>query len=196
MSSTHNNGIVKAKHFNELYVHKNDRMLKNMTTSMEDRQKINDFLELYYYAVICYSNKCFKTYSNKRLKNTWTLKYKTFDYNLCDEYDSGTIMIKLQKKMNKYRSEYDQRDMRYEYYTEEKKMELLKFVNDGIYELIEFLIPPIYGAYSKFKDIIDKYKYVVKKSFTSVKYDTSVYNTLVEKNEDSNKFVFLCCGSS
>ncbi len=81
----------------------------------EDKEKIADLLNIFYYFIICYSKTCFKKDAN------WNKDYKvfthyknkkkysignTFDYDLANDLNSHSILLNMQKQLYAYRKEF------------------------------------------------------------------------------------------
>jgi hypothetical protein len=124
------NGIVKAKTIKR-WVPLDDEIFDKLSVllSNELKIKISDFLNLFYYFIICYSKTCFKKnanwYNKRKLSNQGIL----FNYDIANENDCHAKLLAIQSKMYIFRKEYQSKLNRKEtYFTENKINEIKDFI--------------------------------------------------------------------
>jgi hypothetical protein len=130
---------------------------------VEDKIKLADLLNLFYYFIICYSKTCFKKNAN------WNDRYgknntsnRIFDYKLANELDSHALLLTIQKKLYVYRKEYNniKTECKFSisetnkiYFTPSRILELNTFIHESLYKIIHFVMPPVKLIS---KDILEK----------------------------------------
>jgi len=144
----------KWKHLNEEVFNKLGDMIKE-----EKQDMIADFLNLFYYYIICYSKKCFKKHG------VWqTSRYKLpheelqFNYELANEYDSHSKLLEIQKRMHKYRQEYKYaEDNGKLYLNDDKKREIILFIEESLAIICTYVQEPVIFTSYDIKSKIAKY---------------------------------------
>jgi hypothetical protein len=175
--------ITKAKH--SKWAQQDDSVYDNLAelVSDEEKEKIADLLNIFYYFIICYSKMCYKKNANWEKKYTVFTHYKskqtytmgnTFDYALANELNSHSIILTMQKKMYTYRKEYlkvkkncglncEKPDDLPQYitntfFTTDKKKEMLDFIHESLYDIVKFISPPVKLTSSDINAKVNKYK--------------------------------------
>lgn len=150
--STNKWGKTNDNIFNEL-----GKLVNNDT-----KIKIADFLNLFYYFIICYSKTCFKKHAN------WNSQYKTkyrlaigkvFNYEIANRNNSHKKLLEIQTKMHFYRIEF--KNLSYpisKYFNEDKQTEILKFINNGLWEICNVIAEPVLLLSADIKQKLAKYK--------------------------------------
>lgn len=208
-SSISDGRIEKTKTYvSNKWVIPDDSIYDNLSTlvSSEDKEKISDILDMFYYFIICYSKMCFKKDANWNQKYTTFTHYKnkkkyklgnTFDYDLANDIESHTNLLKIQRQLYKYRKEYNymrgdkklntiEFDLRTEYvntkyFTDEKKQEILDFINESLYDIIKFIAPPVKLISDDIKNKLDKYKNIKSKTRINLnpKFNSEVLKSIL-----------------
>lgn len=199
-----NGGIEKNKtQLTNRWSKLDDTIYTNLAelVSDEDKQKIADLLNIFYYVIICYSKMCFKknadwrkeynVYTHYKNKKKYTMG-NTFDYDLANYLNSHTILLNIQKQLCVYRKQYYEIKHTYnpdndkheslckyvntKYFTDNKKQEIIDFINESLYDIIKYITPPVTLISTDIKAKIDKYKTIKSKSRPNLnpKYDADV----------------------
>ena len=94
----------------------NDEVFNKLGELVSEAEKVRiaDFLNLFYYFIICYSKKCFKRFSvwdtsrwnKKNQYSSLTIESIKFNYELANEFNSHGRLLEIQKRMNQYRQEF------------------------------------------------------------------------------------------
>jgi hypothetical protein len=125
----------------------------------EEQEMISDFLNLFYYFIICYSKKCFKKHGIwQPSRYKLSQEEMRFNYELANEYDSHGKLLEIQRRMNIYRQEFKYAaDTGKLYLNDDKKRELQLFIEESL-ELIctDIQEPVIFTSYD-IKVKISKY---------------------------------------
>jgi hypothetical protein len=154
-----------------------------------EQEKISDLLNIFYYFIICYSKMCFRKDANWDNEYKLFTHYKnkkkctmgnTFDYDLANTLNSHSILLNIQKKLYSYRKQFFQikssdslngvrPDIRTQYvitkfFTDEKKQEILDFINESLYDITKFITPPVKLISSDINAKINKYKNIKSKT--------------------------------
>ena len=127
----------------------------------QEQELIADFLNLFYYFIICYSKKCFKKYGLwQSFKTTKSLSHKIikFNYELANENDTHGKLLEIQQRMNQYRQEYKNNLDNYSlYYTNDKKREMVLFIEESLNLICTDIQEPVILTSYDIKAKIDKY---------------------------------------
>lgn len=141
----------------------------------EQQIKIADFLNMFYYFIICYSKTCFKKYGvwnpprwQYRINCQNIANCTLFRYDLANRTESHQQLLEIQTRMYQYRQEYD--TVRYgknhenyltyrasDYFTDAKKTELLQFIDECIEKICTDIKDPVVLISQDIKDKLDKY---------------------------------------
>jgi hypothetical protein len=153
-----------------------DEIFNKLGELMPEYQiKIADFLNLFYYFIICYSKTCFKKYGNwtqprwRYRSNCQNIANSTlFRYDLANQTESHQQLLEIQTRMYQYRQEYDNVAFtvhkenynikpNYAYFTDFKRTELLQFIDESIGKLCTDIKDPVVLISQDIKNKIDKY---------------------------------------
>jgi hypothetical protein len=184
----------------------------------EEENKITDLLNIFYYFIICYSKMCFKKNANWDKKYKYFThhiskkKYimkNTFDYTLANDLKSNAILLEIQKQLYSYRKQYKefketldlskikknnkQKFIGAEFFTDEKKQEILDFINESLYDFVKFIAPPVKFISEDIKQKINKYNNIKSKTRSNFesKYDSDALKTIIQNtNIYNNNNVF------
>lgn len=125
-----------------------DSVFYEMMHHMDNSQKTktDDFLNIFYYLIVCYSKSCFKRKANWRNHNTkWHVNIPSvFDYDMANDSQSHGTLLDIQKRMFRYRAEYTFfKEHKTQYFTKELIDEFITFVNDSLKKFDNVIIKPI-----------------------------------------------------
>lgn len=136
------------------------------------QQKISqDFLDIFYYLIVCYSKVCFKRYANWRHHNSqWKQSNKTpfktqsiFDYELANETRSHELLLSIQYKMFKYRKTFaTNRESLSELITPEFIVEYNIFTKDSLTKFADIIIKPVRIVRANILELLEKYSEIPK----------------------------------
>lgn len=162
--------------------------------SNEDKIKIADLLNLFYYFIICYSKNCFKKDAEWNYKYKYFTHYQTkknyqtgntFDYHIANELQSHTTLLKIQRQLNIYRKDYfklkrkcnsDIDMVRTKYLTDERNSEILNFMHESLYDIINFVAKPVKLVSTDIQAKLNKYKDIRSKTKPTIPFKTSKIN--------------------
>lgn len=140
--------------FNELGEHANEK----------DKEMISDFLNLFYYFIVCYSKKCFKKnaiwQSSRKKSNYTSLSHEEikFNYELANENESHCKLLEIQRHMHRYRQEYKYSTEHGKLYlTYEKQREIKQFIQESIDMICTDIQEPVILTSYDIKTKISKY---------------------------------------
>lgn len=159
----------------------------------DDADKIDDFLYIFYYLIVCYSKRCFKYDGN------WTSHNKlfklnipfNFDYELSNKTNTHSKLLYIQKQMFKYRQEYTTFNNLGEkiLFTPEYCDKFINFVNESLILFINEIIKPIkhispiimqlilkYGNLESMQNTLKKSKLI---NYTALEQFTNAINNIV-----------------
>jgi hypothetical protein len=169
-SLTYSNLIIETEYSNSKWKPTNDDVFNKLGElfNEEEQIKIADFLNLFYYFIICYSKKCFKKYGiwqSSKIQMHRTNKYRLlsheeirFNYQLANENNSHGKLLAIQKQMHHYRQEYKNAiDNDKVYYTEEKIGEIMSFINESLHIICNCIQEPVLFTCYDIKQKIAKY---------------------------------------
>jgi hypothetical protein len=213
--------IEKSKHYSSnKWTTLDDSIYNHLATlvSQEEQEQIADLLNTFYYFIICYSKTCFKKNANwnnehkifthHMNKKIYTMT-NTFDYNLANDLESHSILLKIQKQLYVYRKQYKEFNIKYnqtethietKFFTNEKKQEIINFIIESLYDIVKFVSPPVKIISDDVKAKLNKYKHIKSKTRVNLpqKYDTQLlksilgYDTnITTENNNMIKFSFL-----
>ena len=167
---------IESEFSNRKWKHPNDDVFNKLAELMQDTkagttpecEKIADFLNLFYYFIICYSKKCFKKHgiwNPSRYKFHFQGKNKPFsqelirfNYELANENDSQSKLLDIQRRMNKYRQEFKSAvDIGKSYFTDDKKTELKLFIEESLEIICTDIQEPVVMTSYDIKEKIAKY---------------------------------------
>lgn len=123
------------------WVRANDEVFNKLEEIVDEKHKviITDFLNLFYYFIVCYSKKCFKKHANwrsSRYKSTFkslTQEEHKFNYELANDNDTHVKLLEIQRRMYHYRKEFKQAAEHSKIYlTSDKQRELITFIQESI----------------------------------------------------------------
>lgn len=144
--------------------HANDDVFNNLAQHLEidsDKLLIADFLNLFYYFIICYSKTCFKKHALwvQKDKKYMQREENLFRYSLANELDSHAKLLRIQKVMNDYRKEYADVTSKHKlYFTESKKHEIMGFVKESVELLCTDIYDPVVLTSDDVKIKIHRYR--------------------------------------
>lgn len=191
-------------------VHPDDSVFNDLADHVneDDKIKISEFLNLYYYFIICYSKTCYKRTAN------WNDHYKyymwhgkrykhfggAFNYDLANETQSHGILLKIQHDMFELRKSYDiDENARYKYWTNTMITFVMGFINQSLYDLCNVIADPVRIICDDIRIKLLKYK-SLKPYRKSSKCD---FNALIKivgpvspLNKPSSNMIELCLGIS
>lgn len=154
----------------------------------QEQNKLADFLNLFYYFIICYSKKCFKKnglWQSARTNKILSHNVIKFNYELANENDAHGKILKIQKSMNQYRQEYiTALDNCTLYYTNDKKREMILFIEESINLICTDIQEPVIFTSYDIKIKIAKYTTDLletqkrKKTKKSLKLNYAILDTL------------------
>jgi hypothetical protein len=204
-----NGGIEKTKKYStNRWTKLDDSIYNNLAelVSVEDKEKIADLLNIFYYFIICYSKMCFKknadwhkeykVFTHYKNKKKYTMG-NTFDYDLANDLNSHTILLKIQKQLYVYRKQYHEIKHTHNpdniknesifqyatttYFTDDKKQEIIDFINESLYDIVKFITPPVKIISADVQAKLDKYKTIKSKTRPNLnpKYDAEVIKTIL-----------------
>ena len=174
----------------------------------EDKYKISDFLNLYYYFIICYSKTCYKRTANWH-DNYRYYKYRgkmykhfssAFDYNLANETHSHQVLLKIQGEMFNIRKKYKLDDIaRNNFWDFDTVKFIMEFINQSLYYLCNIIADPVLLLSNDIKTKIEKYKHL-KPFKTSSKCDFNALNKIIGPfnplENSTHNMIEVCLGSS
>jgi len=141
----------------------NDDVFNKLGEMVQEHEQelIADFLNLFYYFIICYSKKCFKKHGLwQSFTTTKSLSHKIikFNYELANENDTHGKLLEIQQRMNQYRQEYKNNLENYSlYYTNDKKREMVLFIEESLNLICTDIQEPVILTSYDIKAKIDKY---------------------------------------
>jgi len=184
--------------FNDLAEHVNE----------EDKLKISEFLNLYYYFIICYSKTCYKRtanwHDNYRYYISNGKRYKhfnsSFNYDLSNETQSHKVILKIQSDMIKLRKMYDIDDiLRCKFWYSTMITFIMEFVNQSLYDLCNVISDPVRLVCNDIKTKMEKYK-TLKPYKKSNKYDINalikVIGPINPLELNTSNMIEICLGVS
>ena len=144
-----------------------------------EQKMIADFLNLFYYFIVCYSKKCFKkhgvwqssrykykaNYNTSVVGNTSVLGNTTlpheailFNYEIANDNDSHGKILEIQRRMNLYRQEFKYaEDIGKLYLTNDKTREMTLFIEESLEIICTDIQEPVILTSYDIKSKIDKY---------------------------------------
>jgi len=130
----------------------------------KDKEMISDFLNLFYYFIVCYSKKCFKKHAlwqSTRYKGTFrslTQEELKFNYELANQNNSHSKLLEIQRRMHRYRQEYKETMAhRKVYLTSDKQQELKTFIQESLHLICTDIQEPVIFISFDIKTKIAKY---------------------------------------
>lgn len=171
--TTHTIGRFKTKDFantnwklcddsvyNRLYYHIND----------ENKERLYDFLNMYYYFMSCYSRTCFKKRNDYRKLN--------FNYQLANDLEAQTALLTIQRTMHEYRGLYAETiEQLKPFWNNAIIAEIMEFINDSLRTMANIISQPVSYIIIEIRQLINKYKTIPDK-IKSKKINYDVYSTL------------------
>jgi hypothetical protein len=160
-SLTYSALAIQSEFSRKKWTHPNDEVFNKLGDMIkEERQDmIADFLNLFYYFIICYSKKCFKKHGDWQ-----TSKYKLskeelhFNYKLANEYDSHSKLLEIQQRMNQYRKDYKYaEDNGKLYLNDDRKREIILFIEESLAIICTDVQEPVIFTSYDIKSKIAKY---------------------------------------
>jgi hypothetical protein len=175
-SLTYSTLAIESDFSNRKWKHPNDEVFNKLGELMQDTEsgktqeceKIADFLNLFYYFIICYSKKCFKKdgiWNSSRYKFNFQVDKKLssqelirFNYELANENDSHSKLLEIQQRMNRHRQEFKYAvDNDKLYFTDGKKQELKLFIEESLEIICTDIQEPVVMTSYDIKSKIAKY---------------------------------------
>jgi len=141
----------------------NDEVFNKLGELVQEQEQahIADFLNLFYYFIICYSKKCFKKYGlwqSSRTNKSLSHKIIKFNYELANENDTHGKLLEIQRCMNQYRQEYKIAvDNCKLYHTNDKKREMVLFIEESLNLICTDIQEPVILTSYDIKAKIAKY---------------------------------------
>jgi hypothetical protein len=170
-SITYSNLATESQFSNKKWRPPNDDVFNKLAelVSDEDKIKIADFLNLFYYFIICYSKKCFKKHciwkSSRYKKNNYSktkILYNDeihFNYQLANDYDSHSKILEIQRSMNQYRQEFKLSiDNKITYHSDHTIKAIMLFIEDSLEIICTVVQEPVILISYDIKNKIVKYK--------------------------------------
>jgi hypothetical protein len=165
--------------------------------AMDKKEMIADFLNLFYYFIICYSKKCFKKdgiwQSSKYNFNKNTYKLSShelipFNYKFANENQSHYKILEIQRRMNRYRQEFKYSiDNKKIFLTDEKTREILLFIEESLEIICTDIQEPVILISYDIKAKISKYTEYLQKRKKSKKSTKLNYAALEALGIDVNQ---------
>ena len=164
---------VFEKVFELLHIPKNIEKIKNKlgndntNFSTFNIKQIKDFLQLFYYFIVCYSKACFK--KNADWKHTKSLMKGFFNYTLANSTNTHTKLLKIQSDLNGYRNKYkDSLKNGIPFWTIDNICKFIHFTEFNIKLICNEIHVPVITISPNILELIKKYKEIyptpVKKS--------------------------------
>jgi hypothetical protein len=133
-----------------------DRVFDELATKVSDDEKviISDFLNMFYYFIICYSKTCFKKTANWDLynksfneKKAYTFG-KVFDYETANILDAHTKLLSIQKKMYDYRNDFGKdtvkdKAQRTRFWLRNQPSDIMEFINYSLRTMCNVISQPV-----------------------------------------------------
>lgn len=136
----------------------------------ENKQRLSDFLNMYYYFMICYSRSCFKKNKDWHKLN--------FNYQMANDLESHAQLLTIQRNMHKYRKLYSTTLTKFKpFWTDAIIAELLEFINNSLKTLANIISQPVSFINIGIQQLIEKYKTIPEKQM-SRKFNYDVFATL------------------
>jgi hypothetical protein len=141
----------------------NDEVFNKLGEMVQEQEQIliADFLNLFYYFIICYSKKCFKKHGlwqSSRTNKLLSHKIIKFNYELANENDTHGKLLEIQQRMNQFRQEYKNAvDNCKLYHTNDKKREMVLFIEESINLICTDIQEPVILTSYDIKAKIAKY---------------------------------------
>ena len=117
--------------------------------------RIADFLNLFYYFIICYSKTCFKR-NAKWTKYKKNLQNGLFSYDIANSNNSHKQILDIQSIMYRYRDQFSKKgDL---FFTDDKIKEIKQFIDESLDLLCNDIQEPVQLISSDVIEKIKKYK--------------------------------------
>jgi hypothetical protein len=155
-------------------IYHDDTVFYEMMHHMDNAQKTktDDFLNIFYYLIVCYSKSCFKRKANWRNHDSrWHVNVPSvFDYDMANDTQSHGTLLDIQKRMFRYRAEYlFFKEHKTQYFTKELIDEFITFVDDSLKKFDNVIIKPIRLLSPVIAELLKKYCGVGGEFSTTVK---------------------------
>ena len=160
-----------------------DDLESHISLSAEQKDKLPDLLNLFYYFIIYYSKNCFRKNAD------WDFKYKykykhhqksnklyrvgntllsntsvlgnTFDYDKANSLNAHGILLKIQKQLNHYRKHYPETKIfRDRFWTPNKISEIITFIDKSLEQMVNIIAVPLKLISTDITEKLNKYKYL------------------------------------
>lgn len=163
--------------------HPKDDIFNTLADYVDDENKIRiaDFLNLFYYFMICYSKTCFKKKADWIHRHSLYNNDTLFRYELANALDSHAKILDIQSRMYIYRNEFKRKQPN-DYLTTDKIKELILFINESLDLLCTDISEPVVLISNDIKQKLSKYQSEYsekKKRKKSTKLNYDVINKLV-----------------
>lgn len=172
---TYSNLVSEIQSSSKKWKSPNDDVFNKLgeIVSEDEQEKIADFLNLFYYFIICYSKKCFKKnglwqtskWKANGICKTLSREDIQFDYDLANENDSHSKILEIQRRMNAYRQEYKyakDHDKLYLNDDNDKKREILLFIDESLEMICTDIQEPVIMTSYDIKAKVAKYTNEIK----------------------------------
>lgn len=150
----------------------------------DNKIKIVDFLNLFYYFIVCYSRFWLRRHAN------WDAKWVkihggSFNYALASELQSKDMLLRIQEQLNVYRKNYNntkkacRNDIalaRTKYLTEERVAEMMDFFTESLYDMVNCISKPVIFVSTDIKANLYKYKDIKSKTRATIPGKSSKIN--------------------
>lgn len=132
------------------------------TVDEKHKEMISDFLNLFYYFIVCYSKKCFKKHavwqSSRYKSKSLSHKELKFNYEFANKNNSHAKLLEIQRRMHHYRKEFKHAELHSKLYlTSEKQQELNTFIEESLYLICTDIREPVIFISFDIKTKIAKY---------------------------------------
>lgn len=168
--------------------------------STEQKEKITDLLNLFYYFIICYSKTCFKKnaewnfkykYNHHHKSNKLYLVGNTFDYEKANALNSHGKLLEMQKRLHYYRKQYPEAKLlQNTFWVQAKIDEIMDFIEKSLSQMVNIIIIPLKLISPDITEKLNKYKYMeekIQKPSALINYD--VAKALLGENWQSYLFL-------
>lgn len=148
----------------------------------DEKIKIADFLNMFYYFIICYSKTCYKKGCNWNKKYTESTHYitnkpiingNTFDHDRANELQAHTLILDMQKALNIYRNEF--LINKQNYLNEIKIKSIMIFIDESLYTLANIIAEPVKVLSTDIRCKINIYKIkktpIIPKKSANINYE-------------------------
>ena len=127
--------------------------------SEKEQEMISDFLNLFYYFIVCYSKKCFKKNGIwQHSRHKLSQEAIKFNYELANENESHNKILDIQRRMYKYRQEFKYAiDNKKAYFIDDKTREIELFIRESLDIICSDIQEPVIFTSYDIKTKVAKY---------------------------------------